>query len=145
MIGLTLNEYLYRTDAWNVSLWDLCALREPKHVPRGCKIMENALKELKVNDEYVQMCDVNSYNVLVLCWSQWDSVCTWLLLWTVDVKFLGSWKECVLANPAAPNAGRAKLASWTELTKCMWCLFLLVFTKRSKIHFVEGFDESSWR
>ena len=63
----------------------------------------------------------------------------------VYVKFLESWKECILANAVAPDAGRAKLAAWAELTNCMWCLFLLVFTRISKIHFVEGFDESSWR
>ena len=28
--------------------------------------------------------------------------------------FLGSWKNCVLANAAVPNAGRTELASWDE-------------------------------
>ena len=32
-VGLTLNGYLYRTDVRCVSLWDLCALREPKTCP----------------------------------------------------------------------------------------------------------------
>ena len=109
-----------------------------KHVLRGRKLTKNALKELKVNDEYVQWCNVSGYDVLVLCRSQWDSVCTRLLLWTVDVKFLGSWKNFVLANAAAPNAGGAELASWDELFKCMWCVFLLVFTKKSKFHYLEG-------
>ena len=51
-----------------------------KHVLRGCKLTKNALRELKVNDEYVQRCTVSGYNVLVLCQSRWDSVCTRLLL-----------------------------------------------------------------
>ena len=110
-----------------------------KRVLRGRNITESTLKELKVNDEYVQQCNMNSYDVLVLCRSQWDSVFTWLLLWMVDVEFLGSWKNCVLANAAAPNAGHTELASWDELTKCMWCVFLLVFTKKSKFHFLERF------
>ena len=49
----------------------------------------------------------------------------------VDVKFLGSWKECILANAMAPNAGHAELAFWDELTRCIWCVFLLVFLKKS--------------
>ena len=51
-----------------------------KHVLRGRKLTKNALKELKVNDEYVQQCTVSGYDVLVLCRSRWVSVCTWLLL-----------------------------------------------------------------
>ena len=39
------------------------------HVLRGCKLMKNALKELKGNDEYVQQCSMNSYDVLVVCQS----------------------------------------------------------------------------
>ena len=41
-----------------------------KHVLRGRKLMKNALKELKVNDEYVQRCNVSGYDVLVLCRSR---------------------------------------------------------------------------
>ena len=41
-------------------------LGSPKHVLRGRKLTKNALKELKVNDEYVQRCNVNGYDVLVL-------------------------------------------------------------------------------
>ena len=65
-----------------------------KHVLRGRNITKSALKELKVDDEYVHECDMNGYDVLVVCRGWWDSVFTWLMLWTVDVKFLGSWKNC---------------------------------------------------
>ena len=41
-----------------------------KCVLRGCNVAESALKELKVNDEYVQICDVNGNGVLVLYPSQ---------------------------------------------------------------------------
>ena len=83
-----------------------------EHVLRGGNLMKNALKELKVNDEYVQWCTMSGYAVLLLCQSQWDSVCTRLLLLTVDVNFLGSWKNFVLVNTVALNAGGTKLASW---------------------------------
>ena len=109
-----------------------------KLVLRGCKLTKNALRELKVNNEYVQRCTVSSYDVLVLCQSQWDSVCTLLLLWTVDVKFLGSWKNFILANNVAPNAGGAELASWDELIKCTWCVFLLIYTQQSEFHCWKG-------
>ena len=109
-----------------------------KHVLRGRKLTKNALEELKVNDEYVQWCIVSGYDVLVLCWSWWDSVHTRLLLSTVDVKFLGSWKNFVLANTAAPNAGGTELASWDELVGCTWCVFLLIFTKKFKFHCWKG-------
>ena len=74
-----------------------------------------------------------------------EIVCKRLLLLTMYVKFLGSWKECILANTAAPNDGRAKLVAWDELTRCIRCVLLLIFSKKSKIHFVGGFDEISWR
>ena len=48
--------------------------------------------------------------------------------------FWGSWKNFVLANTAAPNAGGAELASWDGLSRCMWCVFLLICTKNSKFH-----------
>ena len=102
-----------------------------KRVLRGQQIMKNALKELEVNDGYVQWCDMNSYDVLVLCPGRWDSVFTRLLLWTVDVKFLGFWKNFVLANAAAPNAEGTQLVAWDELTRCIWCVFLLIFIKKS--------------
>ena len=96
--------------------------------------MKNALKELKVNDGYVQQCNVNGYDVLVLCFGVGEIVsvhgycCEWLMS-----SFLGSWKNFVLANTVAPNTGGTELASWDELTKCMWCVFLLVFTKKVRI------------
>ena len=114
-----------------------------KHVLRGRKLTKNAHKEIKVNDEYVQQCTVNGYDVLVLCRSRWDSVCTPLLLSTVDVKFLGSWKNFVLVNTAVLNAGDTELASWDELTKCIWCVFLLVFTKESEFHCWKGIGSLS--
>ena len=110
-----------------------------KHVLRRHKLTKNALKELKVNDEYVQRCAVNAITMSLSCVRvSADSVCKRLLLLTVDVKFLGSWKNFVLANTVAPNAGGTELASWDELFKCMWCIFLLVFTKKSKFHYLEG-------
>ena len=54
-----------------------------KHVLRGCNTVESALKELKVNDEYVQRCYMNGYDVLVLCQSRW------LCLYTVNA--VNSW------------------------------------------------------
>ena len=64
----------------------------------------------------------------------------------VSVKFLGSWKECILANAAAPNAGRAKLVqlelSWLVACDVSSSLFS---QKKSEFHCVESFDESSWR
>ena len=107
-------------------------------VLRGRELTKVALKELKVNYGYVQWCTVSGYDVLVLCRSRWYSVRMRLLLSTVDVKFPGSWKNFVLANTAAPNAGGAELASWDELFECMWCVFLLVFTKSSKFHWKKG-------
>ena len=56
MIGLTLNEYLYRTNATEMCPYGTqCALRERTNMSLGdVQIMENALKELKVNDEQCQ-------------------------------------------------------------------------------------------
>ena len=89
-------EYLY----WNQCL-RMCPygtyvlLGSLKHVLRGCKITKNALKELKLNDEYVQWCNMNWLTMSLSCVSvEWDSVfrhgyCCQRLMWS----FLGSWKE----------------------------------------------------
>ena len=95
-----------------------------------------ALKELKVNEEYVHGCDVSGYDVLVLSWSRRDSVCTLLLLSTMYVKFLGSGKECILANIAVPNAGHAKLAAWDELLVASNVSSSLFSQKSPKFSFV---------
>ena len=60
---------------------------------------------------------------------------TRLMLWTwLMSSFLGSWKNCVLAECcSAQNPGHAELAACDELTKCMWWVFLLIFTKKVQI------------
>ena len=74
MIGLTLNEYLYQTNVKMCPYGTYVLLGSLKPVLRGHKLAKNALKELKVNDEYVHNADMNGCNVLVLCQGQWDSV-----------------------------------------------------------------------
>ena len=86
------------------------------------------------------MCGMDCNSVLVLCRCREDSVFRLLLLSTVDVKFLGSWKDWVLMNIAASDVGCVDLWAWNVLIDCRWCVFLLVFTIKSEIHCVERFE-----
>ena len=47
VVGLTLDEYLYQTCEWDVSLWDLLLLGSLERVLRGRKLTNFALRELK--------------------------------------------------------------------------------------------------
>ena len=78
-----------------------------KCVLRGRKVTKYALKELRVNDEYVH--DVMwTVTMSLSCVGVSKIVsfngecCKWLML-----GFLGSWKNCVLVSAAALNAGGA--------------------------------------
>ena len=62
-VGLTLRMIFVPNQMIKFVLMGPNALREPKMCPWG---MLCALKELKVNDEYVHGCDVSGYDVLVL-------------------------------------------------------------------------------
>ena len=86
------------------------------------------------------MCGMNCNSVLVLCWCQEDIVFRWLLLLTVDVKFLESWKGWVLANNSVSDVGGVDLWAWNVLIKCRWCVFLLDFTIKFENHHVERFE-----
>ena len=101
-----------RIDAWNTSLWDLCALMEPRMCPWGCNVLLRSWKSLM---SMYNKADMICNSVLVLCQSQWDSVCTRLLLLMVDAKFLGSWKKWILANISASGVE----CHWSRVLRCV--------------------------